>query len=129
MNNAIDVSFILECNLPDLKVRPTYGRAPKQKRGGPDSPPLLATGSSTVPSLLQSRLFYSAVSSTVPTSPTGPTVLRERRPGEFDAFLRFLHGIGALRNRVLELDRRGERPLVLLHELQDFLDLSVAGSE
>src|SRR5436190_1750631 len=106
MNNAIDVSFILECNLPDLKVRPTYGRAPKQKRGGPDSPPLLATGSST-----------------------GPTVLRERRPGEFDAFLRFLHGIGALRNRVLELDRRGERPLVLLHELQDFLDLSVAGSE
>src|SRR5205823_3687769 len=58
-----------------------------------------------------------------------PGNLREHRPAVLHALLRFLDRIGPFRNGVLELDRRRERPLVLLHEEQDVLDLAVAGAE
>ena len=55
-------------------------------------------------------------------------VRRQRGAAVVDALPHFLHGVGALRHVVFELDRRRDLPLVLPHHLQDLLDRRLAGA-
>src|SRR5262245_53897133 len=52
----------------------------------------------------------------------------QRGAAEIEALADFLHGVRALGDVVLELDRGRDLPLVLLHELEDLLDRRFAGA-